>query len=367
MKIKFSEMFAFQPKSKIKAGEGVSKGAFPFFTCSPIQDKFYDVANYSGEALIFGTGGSATMHYINGDFSTSTDCLVAFPKKDTFVPYVYYYLFSDKSILQRGFRGSGLQHISKAYINDIEIPVIGAEAQVKIVQSMDRIFMVMKKRREQIAVLDKLEVDLFIDFFGDPLMNPFGWDLFPLCEKCDIITGNTPPRANPEFYGSYIEWIKSDNINTDGTFLTTAIEYLSEEGAKRGRIVNAGSVLMTCIAGSLSCIGNVAIANRRVAFNQQINAVVPSSDVDVFFLYFLFRLTKSYIQSDVNMSLKGIVNKGKLSAMKFIFPPIDKQKDFSNIVQKVEEQKANLKASLLELETTYKSTLQRAFNGELFQ
>jgi hypothetical protein len=28
---------------------------------------------------------------------------------------------------------------------------------------------------------------------------------------------------------------------------------------------------MTCIAGSINCIGNVKVTNRRVAFNQQIN------------------------------------------------------------------------------------------------
>lgn len=57
---------------------------------------------------------------------------------------------------------------------------------------------------------------------------------------------------------------KSDNINTPYDYITTAVEYLSEEGLNVGRSADAGSILMTCIAGSKDCIGNIAIANRKV-------------------------------------------------------------------------------------------------------
>lgn len=283
--------------------------------------------------------------------------------------FLKYYLHSDMGITQIRNLTSGSVRDSLKFsaLERIIIPLPEVDKQECIIAALDCITMVMRKRQDQIAVLEKLELDTFIDMFGDPLINLKGWAKYPLNEKCEIITGNTPPRSNPGYYGTYIEWIKSDNINTNNTFLTKAVEYLSEDGAKRGRIVRGGSVLMTCIAGSLSCIGNVAIADRQVAFNQQINAIVPGDDVDVFFLYFMLRLTKPYIQSDVNMSLKGIVNKGKLSSMSFIFPPIDEQVAFSNIVQRIETQKARLQASLVELETIYKSTLQMAFNGELFQ
>lgn len=31
---------------------------------------------------------------------------------------------------------------------------------------------------------------------------------------------NTPSHVEPENYGNFIEWIKSDNINTPAVFLT---------------------------------------------------------------------------------------------------------------------------------------------------
>ena len=54
------ELCISQPKSKIKAGEGLKEGKYKFFTSSNIQDKFYNDYQYDKPALIFGTGGNAT-------------------------------------------------------------------------------------------------------------------------------------------------------------------------------------------------------------------------------------------------------------------------------------------------------------------
>ena len=173
--------------------------------------------------------------------------------------------------------------------------------------------------------------------FGDPVTNPMGWERIRLADKCEIVTGNTPSRKVKEYYGNDIEWIKSDNI-TEATNLTTATEYLSDEGAKVGRIVEAGSILMTCIAGSLRSIGNVAIADRAVAFNQQINAILPNEQ-STYFMYEQFRLSKEYICSGVNMALKGILSKGQLSEIEFIFPPVELQKQFADFVSITDKSK----------------------------
>ena len=93
-KIRFGELFEFQKKSPYKAGEGLSKGTFPFYTSSNTLSKFIDEAFYESKALTFGTGGNASVHYCNQPFSTSTDCVVAFCKDEsiTNVKFVYYYL-----------------------------------------------------------------------------------------------------------------------------------------------------------------------------------------------------------------------------------------------------------------------------------
>ena len=64
------------------------------------------------------------------------------------------------------------------------------------------------KRRETLAQLDTLLQSTFLDMFGDPVTNPKGWALVKLGDCGAVITGNTPSRKRPEYYGDKIEWIK---------------------------------------------------------------------------------------------------------------------------------------------------------------
>lgn len=178
----------------------------------------------------------------------------------------------------------------------------------------------------------------FIEMFGDPISNHMNWEKKRLADECNIVTGNTPPRKVEDYYGDYIEWIKSDNITNCGVYLAKAKEYLSQKGLKVGRSVDRNSILMTCIAGSIKCIGNVAIADRKVSFNQQINAIEPLKN-NVFFMFQQFNQSQKYIQSTINMSLKGILSKGQLSELEFIFPPIELQNEFAKFFEKVDKLK----------------------------
>ena len=200
--------------------------------------------------------------------------------------------------------------------------------------------------------------------FGDPATNSKHWEQKIIKDIGEVITGNTPSRANLEFYGTAVEWIKSDNINTPHYYLTQAEEGLSELGKTVARIAPSGSILVTCIAGSPSCIGNAAIVDREVAFNQQINALVPYKD-DVNFLFVQILIAKKLIQNASTASMKGMVNKSKFEQIELLSPPLPLQKEFSQRVEVVEELKTTHRASLTELQALFASLQHRAFRGEL--
>ncbi len=201
--------------------------------------------------------------------------------------------------------------------------------------------------------------------FGDPVTNPKGWEKVKIGACGEVITGNTPSRKRPEYYGDEIEWIKSDNINDPSFMLTSAEECLSSEGLKVARIAPEGSILVTCIAGSPSCIGNAGIANRKVTFNQQINAFVPSKRILTWYAFGLFWVGKKLIQKASTNSMKGMVSKSAFSGVHIPMPPLDLQQRFATIVESVEQQKARQHDHLVELDTLFASLQQRAFNGEL--
>jgi type I restriction enzyme S subunit len=203
--------------------------------------------------------------------------------------------------------------------------------------------------------------------FGDPVRNDRGWDRPELKKNFGLIsTGNTPPRKKPENYSPpFIEWIKTVNIDQNHMYITQASEYLSKTGLTLARTVKKGALLVACIAGSIESIGRAALADRNVAFNQQINAIQPNSDISSIFLYWLFRISKSYIQSFAPKGMKKILTKGNFEKITMIKPPKDMQDRFARIAGKTETIKSSYQNNLAELENFYGALSQKAFKGEL--
>jgi type I restriction enzyme S subunit len=250
-------------------------------------------------------------------------------------------------------------------LREVMIPLPPLSEQKRIADILDKADAIRRKRREAVTNADQLVASIFLDSFGDPVSNSRAWPLVPLVSFGTVTTGNTPPREDSDNYGNVLEWAKSDNINTPYHYLTRATEGLSEKGLSVARTATRGSTLITCIAGSRECVGNAAITNRLVAFNQQINAITPKKSVDPYFLYALILLSKPLIQQASTDSMKGMVSKGKLERVELIsVPPSDQLKygsTFQHIMLTLDRHNRGLKAS----NDLFNSLVQRAFRGEL--
>jgi type I restriction enzyme S subunit len=287
------------------------------------------------------------------------------PNEFVHSPYLYWCMRQYASDVEALGSGTTFKEVSKGIVERFKIPLPPLEEQRRIAAILDKADGVRRKRREAIRLTEELLKSTFLELFGDPVTNPKGWEMAKLSDFGKILTGNTPPRSVSENYGDEIEWIKSDNITTPEHFLTEAEERLSAKGKKIARTVPNGSVLVTCIAGSRSSIGRAAISDREVAFNQQINAVVPNSDVDPYFLYGQLFIAQHLVQAKSTDSMKGLVNKSKFSSIEFIKPPSQKQQEFGKWFLDFHRYYRNLIDGEQESENLFNSLLQRAFRGEL--
>lgn len=247
----------------------------------------------------------------------------------------------------------------------IQIPLPSLEDQKRIVKILDVADVLRQKRKQSIILLDNYLKSVFLEMFGNPVTNPRKIKTAKIKEMGQVFTGNTPPRNEVENYGSFIEWIKSDNINNDSHYLTKASEYLSKSGSKKARIVPAGSMLVTCIAGSKSCIGNSGMADREVSFNQQINAIVPNADVDQRFLYAQILFNKKLFQNAATDGMKGMLSKSKFSEIELLKPDMVLQKKYSDLFLRAESLKQKMLTQVEELEDQFQALMQKAFKGEL--
>ena len=325
----------------------------------------HEEALTAGETIVIGRKGSfGEVHYSPGPCSPiDTTYYITQEQTKAYLPWLARRLRClDLDQLNRAAAIPGLNR-ADAYRQTLLRPPL--DQQKRIAGILDAADALRAKRREALAQLDTLLQSTFLDMFGDPVTNPMGWDTSALGEVGEVITGNTPSRKHPEYYGEDIEWIKSDNINDPSFVLTEAEERLSVAGKAVARTSPRGSILVTCIAGSPSCIGNAAIADREVAFNQQINAFVPGERIALWFAFGMFWVGKRLVQSASTSSMKGMVSKSAFSAISIPIPPTSLQSRFDAIGESVEHQKASQRAHLAELDTLFTSLQSRAFRGDL--
>lgn len=332
------------------------EGDYPYYGANGIQDHVADYI-FDDELVLlaedggnFGSKEKPIAYRVSGKCWINNHAHVLKPKIGLDVDYLCYSLMFYN--VDGMVNGATRQKLTQAAMRKMQIPSRSIEDQKHIVDELNRIVKIKEQRFLELQLLDKLIKARFVELFGDPRSNPYGFGKKLLRDTCKVVTGNTPSRSVEAYYGDYVEWIKTDNIVSGLLNPTKATESLSEEGMKVGRTVEKGSILMACIAGSIASIGRVCVTDRRVAFNQQISAIVPE-EYNILFLYVLLQLSKEYLVEEINMALKGILSKSKLEEKEFIVPPMELQEQFADFVHQVDKSKLLSLIKLLEQLITY--------------
>lgn len=368
----------------IKAGYTPQKkelsdnGAYPYYKVADMNtlgnDVYLDITSsykidanklFPKGAIVFPKNGAAVStnkkRILKYDSIVDLNTGVAIFPKSINEKFAYYW-FIDTDF-KKYVRGGALPTLDIKSLKDKTFPSIDKSIQLAIVSELDKINELIRLKKEQLKDFDNLAQSLFYEMFGDPVENEMGWEVKKLGEIGEVKTGNTPSRSNVNFYNEkFIEWIKTDNIRNEQMNPTTAAEYLSREGAECGRIVSKGSILVACIAGSLSSIGKCCITTKNVAFNQQINAITPYEEFcNSIYLYELIRNSSKYIQQNATTGMKHILSKSIFEKMKFPLPPLTLQHLFAHRIEQIEHQKAEVQKAITDLETLLASRMQYWF------
>ena len=361
--MKLRELLLPQAKSKIKAGDGLSEGKYKFFTCSPIQNKFYNTATYNRPSLIFGTGGNASIHYCDEPFSTSTDCLVMYGVAGANLELIYQYLHTNLYVLQAGFKGAGLQHISKDYILDIEIDLPNEEMQTNITKQFRQIDDMICYRNQQLLKYDELVKSRFIELFGDPVLNQYNWDVVTIG---DIVTDVRYGTSRPATEGGKYSYLRMNNLTFDGHLDLSDLKYIDiPENEIEKCIVRKGDVLFNR-TNSIELVGKTCVFDLeedmviagyiiRVRLNEKVLPIVLSS-----------YMNSTVLKEQLRSMAKGAVNQANINAqelqsIKIYLPPLDLQNEFVTFVEQTDKLKFEVKEALEKLEILKKSLMQQYF------
>lgn len=340
--MKIKDLCSYAPKSRIKAGEAVDNAKYLFFTSSADENKRYTDFQFDKEAIIMGTGGNATLHYHNGKFSVSTDCLVLLPDPQIKCKYLYYFFKSHMNVLEAGFKGAGLKHTNKKYIEDIEInKVLDLITQDRIISRLDKISENIEKLNRELGLFDSLVKARFVEMFGNPVNNDKEWIRDSVERLCkEIYGGGTPSKSHPEYYeDGEIPWITSKDMKTD--ILIDSQIHINEDGVSNStaRIVPKNSVIMVIRSGILKHTLPVAINAVPITVNQDLKVFIPGNRIVTNFLAYQFKMMEKDILSGVRAVTADNIEFDALKRRELIVPPIELQQQFSVFVQQVDKSK----------------------------
>ena len=157
-----------------------------------------------------------------------------------------------------------------------------------------------------------------------------------------IHTGSTPKTNDESLFGGDIPFVTPGDLG-EITPIHTATRSLTDEGAKTGTLLPAGSVLVCCI-GSL---GKIGFAGRPLVTNQQINAIVfDGNKIDPRYGFFACRLLKPQLESMAPATTVPIVNKSRFSELNIPAPPLEEQRRIAAILDQAETLRTQRRTAL---------------------
>ena len=339
--MKIGDLCTYAPKSSIKAGEAINNGKYMFFTSGADENKRYSDYQLDCEAIIMGTGGNATLHYYNGKFSTSTDCVVLIPNEYIRCKYLYYFFLCNMVTLENGFKGAGLKHTNKNYISNIEIyNVPNIETQDKIIKALNMVFGIKFYYQQQLQKLDELVKSRFIEMFGDPLKNDKGLPMILGEALFKLSNGKALPNSKrftegiPAYGGNGVSWYTDEVLCDYDTIIIGRVGFQS---------------------------GNVHLAEAPlwVTDNAMYISNIYSKDCDIRFLCALMEHLDFTRYQDAG-DLKKITQKPFMQ-MQYLMPPISLQKQYIAFVEQVDKSKIAVQQALDKAQLLFDSLMQKYF------
>ena len=168
----------------------------------------------------------------------------------------------------------------------------------------------------------------------------------------EVVTGSTPPKANSEFWGGEIPFVTPAQLGFQPP-ITTADEYVTREGADRGRLLPEGAVLVCCI-GSL---GKTGIAGVPLISNQQVNAVIfDPIQVDARYGYHAAGSLTPLLEHFAPSTTVKIVKKSAFEEFQIPLPPLAEQKRIAGILDAADALRVKRREALVQLDTLLQST-----------
>lgn len=197
--------YAFKPKDRGKVG-------LPIIRIQDLTGNAYDLGFYDGEYpekieindgdVLISWSASLGVYVWNRGRALLNQHIfkVVFDKVDIDKNY-FVYAVSQK-LVEMGMKthGATMKHIVKKDFDAMMIPYPSLNEQADIAINLNKVSNVIEARKQELQLLDELIKARFVELFGDPVLNPYGYEKVSLSELAEVKIGPFGSLLHKEDY-----------------------------------------------------------------------------------------------------------------------------------------------------------------------
>lgn len=282
--------------------------------------------------------------------------------------YLWYALSSKIDELNSKGTGSTFKAVNKSTLSETEIPLPPLDEQRCIAATLDKVTDLISKRRQQLDKLDELVKARFVEMFGDTVINPHELPSVCLSNFADIVSGITkgrktsgeelfevPYMAVSNVKSGYIDWTTVKTIEATKSeieqYRLQSFDVLMTEGGDPDKL-GRGAIIQN---PPIDCIHQNHIFRVRVDSSRLLPQYLEE--------YLQHPKAKKYFLSCAKQTT-GIasINMTQLRNLPVLLPSLEQQKQFSAIVEQIDQHKLTIQRSLDKMETLKKALMQQYFD-----
>jgi type I restriction enzyme S subunit len=284
--------------------------------------------------------------------------------------YLYHFLLTKASYFESRGKGATVKGITLDVLKELEVPKPPLVEQRRIANILDKADAIRTKRREVLNLADEFLRSVFLDMFGDPVVNPKGWPMLPLRDCSERIQiGPFGTQLHQEDYIDGGVPIVNPTHIVDGKIRANNLLSISEQ--LHSKLPEYHLIEGDVIMGRRGEMGRCALVTEvESGFMCGTGSLFIRSDkTKVLPIYLTNVLSSNSAKSAFERASLGAtmpnLNKGIVSDFEIGIPPIEHQEKFSNLVAINSRLNKKLVNATAEANVLFNSLQQRAFTGQL--
>ena len=345
MRVKLSDITQYSKGVQINGDELVDNGDYIYLNGGINPSGRWTESNVGANTVTISEGGNSSgyINYITEPFWCGAHCYYLFngPKN---TKYLYYALKSQQDRLFAIRSGACMPNIKKSDLGKFEFEFdTNEQKQNEIVATLSRVENVIACRKRELELLDDLIKARFVELFGDPEENPFGWDKMPLSKVIINANNGMARRGNDEDGNIVMRLVELQDGYID---YSNPNRIILKDNEKKRYLLKDKDFLFARVNGNPDNVGRCAVFHDigedvyhndhiiRVHFNEELldgtfASALLNSDYGK-------RQLKSQIKTSAG---QYTVSQDGIGAIVTILPSMDKQNQFAEFVAQVDKSK----------------------------